>query len=263
MKKWIQGKTCVYCVTDSATTEDHVLSRRVFHTKGQPDMPLAPACKKCNRLKSDLELYVGAVLLFASKHPDAVKHLSTIGEHRLAKNLKLKKELYQGIGRRWRRDANGLFTPAVTMPVDSSKIENLAAMIGRGLLYHFWGVTLDVESTAIAIWLSRAGEGLFAQMLQTRAKARLSYALNSGMFSCDAAWAESDPRISVWRLSLFGGVDLTHDREKPGEDASQLGVMTGPISLLVPGRFEAALGKTADQINMRGSEATSPPTSAP
>jgi len=55
-----------------------------------------------------------------------------------------------------------------------------------------------------------------------------------------AARSDESPQVSVWKMNLFGGVELTGDPRSPSMVASVIGTLTGPIPILLPGRFEAA-----------------------
>lgn len=233
--KKYRGKACVYCGEPDAATVDHVLSRRTFHTSGQDDPPKAPSCAKCNKAKADLETYAGATLLFGSNHPEAAAHLGSIGERRLAKNERLRRELAEGMARQWRKDArSGLITPALTMAIDGERIATLGKMIARGLIWHFWKTRLEEGSTAIALWLSPRGEALFDRLLALKTSSRVDYALDSGMFSCVGAQSDTHPAVSVWTMRLFGGVDLTDSFRTRDGKTSTIGALTGPHHLLRP-----------------------------
>jgi hypothetical protein len=75
--KKFNDKTCVYCATQPATTEDHVFARGFFVETRRDKLPKVPACQPCNQVKSGLEHYLATVLPFAGRHADAPASLPT------------------------------------------------------------------------------------------------------------------------------------------------------------------------------------------
>ena len=63
MGKRFKGKTCVYCA-GASETGDHILAREFVPVAHRSQIPQVPACRRCNKDKSDLEHYLTAVLPF-------------------------------------------------------------------------------------------------------------------------------------------------------------------------------------------------------
>jgi len=105
MGKRYKGKTCVYCAAaGKSETVDHVLARQFVPGSSQITIPQVPACRQCNKDKSDLEHYLTTVLPFGGRHIDAAANLQNEGPRRLAKNKKVHRELAQGRARIWTRE---------------------------------------------------------------------------------------------------------------------------------------------------------------
>ena len=100
MSKRYKDKTCAYCAGVSETA-DHIFAREFVPVSYRSQIPQVPACKRCNKEKSELEHYLTAVLLFGGRHADAATNLQIDGPRRLAKNQKLRRELGEGSERIW------------------------------------------------------------------------------------------------------------------------------------------------------------------
>jgi hypothetical protein len=54
--KKFKGKTCIYCcIPESSECPDHVVARSFFLDRNRGNLPQVPACRSCNKKKSDLE----------------------------------------------------------------------------------------------------------------------------------------------------------------------------------------------------------------
>src|SRR5260370_474966 len=91
------GETCVYCAAKPATVPDHIFARAFFLVPGRDNLPQAPACEQCNGDKAKLEYYLASVLPFGGRDQDASENLSKAVPERLAKNLRLHRELESGM----------------------------------------------------------------------------------------------------------------------------------------------------------------------
>jgi len=79
MGKRFKGKTCVYCATAGASeTGDHILAREFVPVARRSQIPQVPACRRCNKDKSDLEHYLTAGLPFGGRHADAAATCKTM-----------------------------------------------------------------------------------------------------------------------------------------------------------------------------------------
>jgi hypothetical protein len=230
MGKRYKDKTCVYCAgAGTSETGDHVLARRFVPAAHRSQIPQVPACRECNKDKSDLEHYLTAVLLFGGRHADAAANLQNDGDRRLAKNQKLRRELARGSSRIWTREASGLVVHALTVPIDGEKVEKLIGFIARGLIWHHWKVVLGPDCFVDVLSLTRGGESFFARYRKMRAKHRVRANIGNGALFYEGAQGTDKPQISVWELSILGGIEMV------GADGSnfisKFGVLTGPQSI--------------------------------
>jgi hypothetical protein len=230
MGKRYKGKTCVYCAAAGASeTADHVFAREFLPVTHRSQTPQVPACRQCNKDKSDLEHYLTAVLLFGGRHADAGPNLQNDGERRLAKNQKLRRELAQGGSRIWTRERSGLVVHALTVPIDGEKVEKLAAFIVRGLMWRHWEIVLGPDCFVDVLSLTRRGEAFFDRYRKMRAKHRVRGDIGNGALVYEGAQGTDNPQISVWELSILGGAKMA---SADGSDfTSKFGVLTGPQSI--------------------------------
>jgi hypothetical protein len=226
MSKRYKGKTCAYCAASGASeTADHVFAREFVPVRYRSQITQVPACEKCNRRKSTIEHYLATVLPFGGRHSDANANLENDVPKRLAKNQRLQRELARGSERIWTREPAGLVVRALTVPIDDEKVERLTEYLTRGLMFHHWEVALgpdcfvDVHSLPLQ-------EAYFAQYRMVRGANRADGDIGNGALVYEGVQARDNPKISVWELSLFGGVRIA---EADGAlVALKYGVVTGP-----------------------------------
>jgi len=230
MGKRFKGKTCVYCaVAGASETADHVLAREFVPIVHRPQIPQVPACRQCNKDKSDLEHYLTAVLPFGGRHADAVANLKKDGPRRLAKNQKLHRSLARGSSRLWTKERSGLLVNALTVPIDGEKVEKLVGFIVRGLIWHHWKIVLGPDCFVDVLSLTERGEALFNRYSRMNAKDRVRSNIGDGALAYEGAQGTDNPQVSVWELSMFGGAKMAG--ADGAEFTSKFGVMTGPLAV--------------------------------
>lgn len=223
--KKFQNRPCVYCTTATGTTADHVIARQFVPGPLRADLPKVPACTTCNNAKSQLEHYLATVLPFASRTATASADLTQAVPKRLAKNVKLHRELEAGRQRIWTREPSGIIMPTMAIPVDGEKLNAYVGYVVRGLMWHHWQVMLDAEHFVDVQCLTTTGEKFFNVMSGWRGSNRLDETLGNGVLRYTAVQGTDRPEISVWVLSLFNGLKVSGD--DPREQATRWGVMTG------------------------------------
>jgi len=230
MGKRFKGKTCVYCATAGASeTGDHVLAREFVPVAYRSQIPQVPACRQCNKDKSDLEHNLTAVMLFGGRHPDAAANLQKDGPRRLAKNQKIHRELARGSSRIWTREPSGLVVRALTVPIDGEKAEKLAGFIVRGLMWHHWKIVLGPDCFVDVLSLTGRGQAFFERYRTMRARDRVRGDIGNGALIYEGLQGTDNPQVSVWELSILGGVKMTNVDDT--DCTSRFGVMTGPQSI--------------------------------
>jgi hypothetical protein len=225
-KKYL-GKTCVYCTTATATTADHVFARQFFPANQRTNMVKVPACAACNRKKSDLEHYLTAVLPFAGRQASATVQLTDEVPRRLAKNPRLHRQLAAGRRRGWSQMKSGIIVPATVLPLDGEKLVEYVALVVRGLMWHHWQVLLGPNCFVKAQSLTQHGEKVFATMSGWNGRARVTVQHPSGIFSYHGLQGIDIPEISVWELTLLGGMTVSGGDDAPMQ-MNRFGIMTGP-----------------------------------
>jgi hypothetical protein len=230
MSKRFKGKTCVYCATPVASeTGDHVLAREFVPVAYRSQIPQVPACRECNKNKADLEHYLTAVLLFGGRHADAATNLETEGPRRFAKNQKLGRELAKGCARLWTREPSGLVVNALTVPIDGEKVEKLVGFIAQGLMWHHWKAVLGPDCFVDVLSLTSSGEAAFQRYTKMNANDRVRDDIGEGALVYEGMQGTDNPQVSVWELSIYGGVKMT---SADGKDSmSRFGVLTGPPAI--------------------------------
>lgn len=233
MSKRFRGKPCVYCLVNGSTqTGDHVFAREFFPDSARANLPKVPACERCNNEKSSLEHYLTSVLPFGGRHADALANLENMVPPRLARNLRLHRELAKGRGVAMTEERPGLHMPTMTLPFDSDRLHQLFGFVVKGLLYHHWGVLLLPSHGLRVMSLTKFGDTSFSTFLGMNAKERVRSDLGKGAFSYEGAQGTDYPEFSIWRFSIFGGLKLCGDPATPSEELVGLGAITAKREFL-------------------------------
>ena len=215
MKKEFKGMRCVYCSTAEAITADHVFSRKFFVEQARTGLPQVPSCDKCNSKKGALEQYLTAVLPFGGRHSAAQENLETLVPGRLKQNLKLHRELADGqVGN--------------TIPLREGALEGLMAYIARGLIWYHWKTYLNDEThELLPRSVSDANAQVFADWLANPKVAnRVSGNWGDGTFLYEGIQTTADPALTIWRISMYGGLTIGLGEDTPKRRSSQFLVIS-------------------------------------
>jgi hypothetical protein len=220
--KKYRGKQCVYCVDATATTSDHVIGRKFFLGNRRGYLPQVPACTSCNGAKSELENYLMAVLGFGARHSEAAVNLQTMIPKRLKKNAKLNAKLEAGFAK----------SGGTTIPFDHVPFDKLFAMIAQGLAWYHWETLLGHGYSAFAATYSDSGAAFFEQMVAMWNKLNTVVEnLGENTFSYKGFQNPDCPQMTVWWLSMYGGLNFLGDPQVPGS-ASLVVAVTGPEAII-------------------------------
>jgi len=167
------------------------------------------------------------VLPFGALHAEAVADLSTMVPRRLKGNAKLRRELETGMGEVWQTDASGVAKAAMTIPFKPEYLEGWAEYVAKGLTWHHWKVIVPPDHAVLSACLNRAGTALFATLFAANSRNKAAGDLGDGMFVYRGAQGTDNPAMSVWEISVLGGVNIGSDPKAPGEISTKLGVVTG------------------------------------
>jgi len=204
MSKKYKNLKCAYCCVNMATTKDHVIARGFILKEHRNNLPSAPACKQCNHKKSQLEHYLIGVVGLGSRHSESSKTISELVRGNLLNNLKLKRELADGITQYIYSQDNKNWKIGMKVPINIEKVELLFEFIIKGLCWNFWGAYLPEHNNFIrASYMNSAGIRLFENLLAQNGS-RLNLNLGREAFLCQAVRSNSDPELTVWKMSLYG-----------------------------------------------------------
>jgi hypothetical protein len=229
MSKQYKNKTCAYCGRpDASSTGDHVFARALVEERLRGEIPVVPACDGCNNAKAALEHYAASLLPFGGRHSGALARLTEDVPRRLAKNQRLHRDLALGQSSVLSNEG-GIFIPAMTLPLDGARIQDLVGFTVRGLMFHHWGIALDSDNMVLVHNLTPHGEEVFAHWLRLNARARVTGDIGEGALVYRGAQGVDNPCVSFWEISLYGGLKTM---DKDGQTAStKFGILTGPTAI--------------------------------
>jgi len=218
--KKYKGKICVYCNARLSEGRDHVFAREFFLPGTSYVAPVVPACKQCNKRKSDFEHYLTVVLPFGARHARARITMETMLPRRLERNAKLHQVLLSN---------RQLYVPTMALPIDFGCVEQLFQFVVRGLLWFHWRVRVTADEFVVVLALSKSGEEVFDRKLfRANVRAHVCADLGDGTVAYEGVQGIDNPVISGWKFSLYGGITLGCDPRKPNEGSSMIGAFTGP-----------------------------------
>lgn len=225
--KKYRNKTCVYCGQAAvAETADHVVAREFFSMDARADLPKVPACRDCNNRKSQLEHYVLSVLPMGGVHSGAPAAIVNQVGPRLAKNAALQRALLAGQRDRAIMTPDGRWWQGMSLPFEAERLATLGCYIALGLAWHHWRVQIAPSALANARSFTAAGTRFFEDMWdRLDAGGRIAHNWGNGVFEYRGVRVRTNPRVTLWQMSFFGGVELA-DSEKPGQTSRTLFVAT-------------------------------------
>jgi hypothetical protein len=235
MSKKFKGKKCAYCAEREAVTGDHIFAREFFLVAERANLPQAPICDECNNRKSKLEHYLTTVLPFGGQHPTSLENLESMVPKRLRNNAKLHRELAAGQQKVLTQTPGGERRHTLTVPLDGRRLDELFAMIVRGLVWYHWQVYLDNRYKVQTHSVTRFGERFFDEYLfKLNARNRVRGNPGGGAFTYEGAQAVDDSGITIWRFDIYGGLVSCEDPTKPETMGSQTVVITAPEAAFQP-----------------------------
>jgi hypothetical protein len=125
----------------------------------------------------------------------------------------------------------GVILPTFTVPIDGTRLEELIAMIIRGLLWHHWKTYITRSHFVFTALLTADGEHLFdATVFRLNPLHKVNVDLGRQTICYEGMQAADPPELSVWRILLYGGVQFSDGAESANTIASLWGAVTGPRS---------------------------------
>ncbi len=222
MKHKFSGEICIYCNNTPAESTDHIVGRKFFLIERRDNLPLAPACKRCNGQKSALENYLMIVLGFGAKHRDAAVNLKTQVAHRLENraNAKILRSLEKGYER----------SGGTSVPFEHKPLEQLFAMIAKALAWVHFGVRLGPNFSSIASIFTNEGERFFERKFANGGN-HVTGNLGQGTFMYEGTQAAQYSELTLWRFRIYGGVDFGGDPAVYGPSSLAIAV-TGRLEMI-------------------------------
>lgn len=231
MSKRFKDKICTYCGSIGASnTGDHVFAREFFPESRRANLPKVPACEPCNRSKSEMEHYLTTVLPFASQHPGANKLLVSKTPGRLARNMKLHRELAEGYGGVLAHE-NGVLSPRLTVPFEHRSLTALFRMVLRGLVAYHWQVHIPQDYFVGAGTMAKAGDQFMRQLFIKNANQHVAVDLGDGLILYEGVQAVDNRALTIWRFQLYGGTQFGGDPQTPNETTSDIWALSAPTPI--------------------------------
>jgi hypothetical protein len=233
VSKKYRGKVCAYCCTATADAGDHVFSREFFAVGDRANLPKAPICVRCNTRKSTLEQYVLSTLVLGNLSAAAQPHHTAKAPRRLGRNPQLRDKLLESATEQWIPGPSGLMVQRFAIPIDGDRVDQLFAMVVRGLAWHHWSTYVD-QDAAISVHLPHPeAEFVFTDANFDAPNWRtVSSTLGRGTINYRGWQAVSVSSATAWRIDLLGGVAMGGGDDPARHISSMIGVMT------IPAEFE-------------------------
>ncbi|WP_336953169.1 hypothetical protein [Sphingobium aromaticivastans] len=218
---------------NGSTTGDHVFAREFLPVEHRANLPQVPACERCNAGKAKLEHYLLTLMPFGGDHPASTDLLIANVPRRLAKNVKLRRQLAEGRGPVLVKE-RGILLHSMALPFEGRKLSELFALITRGMVSHAFRVQIPQGYSVNAGILTERGEEITRPLLAMNAKDRAVATLADGLIEYEGAQAFDNPALTVWRYRLYGGV-LFADPNSRGHATKNIWAISAPAPL--PGLF--------------------------
>jgi hypothetical protein len=234
MSKKYKGKLCVYCQDNPSINQgDHVFARGLFLEKERHNPIKVPACVECNTDKSFIEHYLVSLLPFGGRHSYAEKTLKSLVPTRLEKNLKLKRELNEGMKYVWSNNEPGISTRNLIIPFDGIRYAELFKYIVKALSWHHWGSYIKSESDILSVSLTKTGEEAFEKFLfSLQSNHKIEEIIGNNTVKYKGMQAVEDNQISIWKFQIYNGVVVSNSEHEGFDKSSCIGVLTGPSKIL-------------------------------
>lgn len=229
MRRAFRGKICAYCNANTSETDDHIVGRGFFPKDLRNNLPKVPACKECNSKKAAFERYAMAVLPFGSTHSAGESMLRSEVAGRLDNDPEWRRQLRGGMKPIIVRGPGGILQPTSTVPIDISAINELLAMVIRGLVYDRTRKALPGDHRIGIMWLTDLGIAWFREyFISADQDQYVNRSLADGAFSYESTQSVEEPFLSAWILSIYGRLSACTERD------GRI-IFAQPVALTVPG----------------------------
>ena len=230
----------------STRTGDHVLARSLFMKSRRANLPKVPACAQCNGEKSRIEHYLATILPFGGRHPDAGPNLELMVPGRLEKNVKLQREIGEGRETVQTKDAAGALTTATTsIPLRGDALLNYIGFVVKGLLWHHWKVAIRPGFGVRVTAPTNVVADQFVSVMRKSSALRIGGDLGFGTVTYEGVQGSDYPELSVWTISMYGGILLSDNSNNSDEQSNLLYAITAKDEFLARPAIVAIFGTSA------------------
>lgn len=121
---------------------------------------------------------------------------------------------------------DGVWRAGMSVPFEAEKLTVLCCYIALGLAWHHWQILIAPSAFANASSFTAEGTRHFVETWDTLdAGGRTSGNLGTGTFEYRGLYSRTNPKVTFWQMSFFGGAELG-DTFKRGETTRSVFVGT-------------------------------------
>ena len=135
----------------------------------------------------------------------------------------------------WLREDGGIYQRTSVVDFDGDKLIDLLKYVGRGLAWHHWKVYLRPHDEVSVMFVKDVGTVLFQSLLaRMHPQHQIDENLGKGTILYRGLQAPDPPELTVWTISMYGGVVLSDDRQRAEsavEPCTVWWIFTGPPDL--------------------------------
>ncbi|MDK2768012.1 HNH endonuclease [Sphingomonas sp.] len=212
MGKRFKGGTCAYC-GKGGETADHVFARGLFPADKREGIPQVASCEPCNRAKSVIEHYLLTVLPFGNRHAASSSMLSDLVPGRLAKNVRLHRQLAEG-RMVVRLVENGVEHSTGAVPFDGARLFAYLGFVARGLAAFHFGRIVPTHYIVNAGMVTPEQDNILCTLFVGRSRDYACGNLGEGALLYEGQQAVDDPDLTLWRFLLYNGMVFHDDNAK-------------------------------------------------
>jgi hypothetical protein len=116
---------------------------------------------------------------------------------------------------------------------DGKKVISLLEYVGRGLALHHFNIKLNSDDTVHPMILTEKGHAAWLETVNGYTLGQtVSQNLGRGTVVYEGARAPDDPKLTIWIVSMYGGLILSDAEHQGREDTSTImWLVTGPPEL--------------------------------
>ena len=109
---------------------------------------------------------------------------------------------------RWVSAPSGLLVKTSTVRVDADALSKWSEMVVKGLVWHHWKVVTGTSHTVEVMHLHENGAVFLKHGFTMRGERIAETTIGGGALSYEAQGVVDGLPTSVWRLSIYGGIEM-------------------------------------------------------